>query len=90
MAYQEREFDDSGGRGKRPAGARQVHSAGLHSGAAVRLAVPHDFQKAVSGSAGAADGRCDDRFKDVCEHAHDRPPQPDDMWGDWGLRATDG
>ena len=44
---------------------RTAHSPGIHTGPGVRLAVPHDLQKALSRSAGPPTGPPPEWFKDV-------------------------
>ena len=66
---------------------RTAHSPGIHTGPGVRLAVPHDLQKARSRSAGPPTGPPPEWFKDVPLYEHDRPPQ-EDMWEDWAFTVN--
>jgi len=70
---------------------KTLHSAGIHTGDTVRLAIPADFQQlreTVPKVRPAWPLKVDyvnnlEWFKDTLPFAEDKPPQPD-MWASWG------
>ena len=73
---------------------RTLHSAGIHRGPTVRLAIPGDFQQANRPTLPAVRPAWPvepdeivnrlEWFKDTLPFADDLPPQPD-MWASWAV-----